>query len=154
MREAHVPAQHPEAQEDARLPQPHAHARRPGRDQGSSPAGPRPPLGLIWRIRDRATFVALSRARARRQGPVTLRYIPGSDGAPARVAVATNRAAGNAVSRNRLRRRLRAAVRAHEAELVDGGAYLFAGGREAITAPFATLTAAVGELLREPEAAA
>ena len=78
---------------------------------------------------------------------MTLRYVSGTDANPARVAVATTRAAGNAVARNRVRRRLRAAVAAHEAELNSGGAYLFAAGRDAIKVPFDTLTAAVGELV-------
>ena len=154
MREAHVPAQQPEAQEDARLPRPYADARRSGRDQGPAPAGPRPPLGLIWRIRDRATFVALSRARALREGPVTLRYLPGPDAGPARVAVATTRATGSAVARNRVRRRLRAAVAAHETELQRGGAYLFGAGREATSTPFDTLTTAVGTLVQSVKDAA
>jgi ribonuclease P protein component len=154
MREAHVPAQQPEAQEDPRLPWPYADARRPGRHQGPPSAGPRPPLGLIWRIRDRATFAALARARAQRLGPVTLRYVSGPAADPARVAVATTRAAGNAVARNRVRRRLRAAVATHEPELNPGGAYLFGAGREAIEIPFDTLTATVGALVRSVKAAA
>ena len=85
---------------------------------------------------------------------MTLRYLPGPDAGPARVAVATTRATGSAVARNRVRRRMRAAVAAHETELQPGGAYLFGAGREATTAPFATLTTAVGTLVRSVKAAA
>ena len=85
---------------------------------------------------------------------MTLRYLAGSDASPPRVAFATSRAAGNAVVRNRVRRRLRAAVAAHEPELGAGGAYLFAAGREAIEAPFDTLATAVGELVRSVKDAA
>ena len=66
MREEDVPAQQPEAQEEARVPYPHAHPGWPRGAQGPSLAGSRPPLGLIWRIRDHATFVAFSGAPTRR----------------------------------------------------------------------------------------
>jgi ribonuclease P protein component len=79
---------------------------------------------------------------------VTLRYVVGPSPTPARVAVATSRATGAAVARNRVRRRLRAAVASHRDQLVPGGAYLFRGGREVIEVPFDGLTAAVGTLVR------
>ena len=147
MREAPVPTQQPEAQEDARFPHADAHPRRAGRHQGPAPARPRPALGLIRSVRDRATFDALARARRRPGGAVTLRYVPGDPGDPPRVAIATPRSIGNAVTRNRVRRRLRAAVRAHRGDLV-GGAYLLGAGRDAATVPFDELSEAVGELLR------
>src|SRR4030095_12413859 len=116
MREAHVPAEQPKAQEATRLPVPYAIPRRPGGAQGPPPARPRAPVGLIWRVRDRATFAALSRAERHVQGPVTVRVVPGEVEGPARVAYAVS-GAGNAVARNRLRRRLRAAVGRAEADL-------------------------------------
>jgi ribonuclease P protein component len=148
MREAPVPTQQPEAQEDARFPHAHAYPRRSGRHQGPAPARPRPALGLIRSVRDRATFDALARARRRRGGVVTLRYVPGDE---PRLAIATSRSIGNAVTRNRVRRRLRAAVRAHHDQLI-GGAYLLGGGRDVATVPFDELRDAVGELLRSVRA--
>jgi len=68
---------------------------------------------MIWRVRDRGTFEALRRrGRRTRRGPVTVTYVPvetGGEGAPGgvRVAFAISRRVGNAVVRNRLRRRLR-----------------------------------------------
>jgi ribonuclease P protein component len=147
MREAPVPTQQPKAQEDARFPHPHAHPRRSGRHQVPASTGPRPALGLIRSVRDRATFEALARARRRSGGVVTLRFVRGDRATPARVAVATSRSSGNAVTRNRVRRRLRAAAAAHRDELV-GGAYLFGGGREAASVSFESLSAAVGGLIR------
>ncbi len=79
---------------------------------------------------------------------MTLRYVPGPDATPPRVAVATTRATGGADTRNRVRRRLRAAVAANESDLMPGGAYLFAAGREASDAPFDALTEAIGQLVR------
>ncbi|MGQ0803007.1 MAG: ribonuclease P protein component [Actinomycetota bacterium] len=102
---------------------------------------------MIRSVRDRATFDALARARRRSGGVVTLRFVPGDAAAPPRLAVATARSSGNAVIRNRVRRRLRAAAAAHRAELV-GGAYLLGGGREVATVSFAALSDAVGGLIR------
>ena len=48
----------------------------------------------------------------------------GPSSEPPRVAYAVGRRAGGAVARNRVRRRLRAATRAHAAELAPGRAYL------------------------------
>ena len=80
---------------------------------------------MAWRIRDRATFEALRRSdRRARRGPVTVSYTAVGGDREARVAYAVGKRVGKAVVRNRLRRRLRAAV-----EGVDGlspGAYLVA----------------------------
>ena len=87
------------------------------RTQGGRAVLPRPPrprpeasLGLIWRVRDRATFEALARARRRRAGPVSLRFLADGSDDPPQVAYAIGRRFGTAVERNRARRRLRAAV--------------------------------------------
>jgi ribonuclease P protein component len=64
------------------------------------------------------------------------------------VAYAVGKRAGTAVVRNRIRRRLRAAVVQQERELLPGGAYMLGADRAAMTTDFATLTAAVGTLLR------
>jgi ribonuclease P protein component len=145
MREAHVPAEQPKAQEATRLQVPYAIPRRSGGAQGPTPARPHAPVGLTWRVRDRATFAALSRAERHVQGPVTVRVVPGESEGPARVAYALS-GAGNAVARNRLRRRLRAAVGLAEAELAPGAAYLVSARREALTMPFDALVDALAEL--------
>src|SRR5262249_25621450 len=106
MREAHVSAEQPEAQEASRLPSPHAEPGRSGGAQGPAPARPHAPLGLIGRVRDRATFAALAGAERQVRGPIAVRFVPGDAGAPPRVAYAVS-GARNAVARNRLRRRLR-----------------------------------------------
>src|SRR6266700_7044841 len=51
MRETHVSAEQPEAQEAPRLQVPHAFPRGSGGAQGPAPAWPYAPLGLIWRVR-------------------------------------------------------------------------------------------------------
>jgi ribonuclease P protein component len=123
MREADLPAQQPEAQEETRIPAPDAHAR--GSRGAQVPAWSRPGahLGLIHRVRGRALFARLGRAPARRRGPVSVRALAVGDGPPA-VAYAISRRVGNAVIRNRVRRRLRTAVERQERLLRPGHAYL------------------------------
>ena len=147
MREAHVPAEQPKTQEAPRLPVPHAKPRRSGGAQGPTPARPHAPVGLIWRVRDRATFAVLARAERHARGPVTIRFVPGESDVPPRVAYAVS-GTGNAVVRNRLRRRLRAAVARAEAELAAGGAYLVSARREALTMPFDSLVETLAALFR------
>lgn len=146
--EAHLSAQQPQAVEDSRLSRPHEHAGRTSR--AAHPSGPRAQaaLRLIWRIRDRATFEALARAPRHRAGALSLRYVASTAGVPPRVAYTVGRQVGNAVERNRLRRRLRAVVAAHEAELQRGGAYLLGAERRAMTLDHTSVDTAVSELLR------
>jgi len=146
MREAHLPTQQPEAEEEARLPWPHAHAWRAGGAAIAPIAWPQAPQRLIWRIRDRATFEALARARRTRRGPLSLRYLAGDEAVPPRVAFALGRNVGSAVQRNRARRRLRSAI-ARNPEGLAPGAYLFGGGPDVVTVPYEVLERAVRELL-------
>src|SRR6185503_5497849 len=75
MREADLPAEQPEAQEEARIPDPDAHARRAGRAEDAPRPRARTSLGLILRVRDRATFALLARARVSRCDPVWVRRV-------------------------------------------------------------------------------
>jgi ribonuclease P protein component len=149
MREAHVPAQQPEAQEDPRFPAPDAHARWSRGAQVAAVPGPQAALRLIWRVRDRATFDALGRVPPLRRGALWLRSarIDAAD-TPPRVAYAVGRSVGNAVARNRVRRRLREAVREAAAGLRPGRAYLFGANPEAVTMPYGELVSTVEQLLR------
>jgi ribonuclease P protein component len=146
--EAYVPTEQPQARQDPRLSSPHAHqgrARRAARPPGSRAEAS---LGLIWRVRDRATFEALAGARRRRAGPVSLRFLSDGSHDPPRVAYAIGRRVGNAVARNRVRRRLRAAIDRHAADLVPGGAYLFSADQSSMNVPFPMLSDHVATLLR------
>ena len=108
--EAHVSAQQASSVDPARLPPSHEHPRRTGDRAGPPAEGSRTPLGLIGRVGDRATFDALRReGRRARRGPMTVVHLPGAG--DVRVAFAIGRRVGPAVVRNRLRRRLRAAMR-------------------------------------------
>ncbi|HXY91885.1 MAG TPA: ribonuclease P protein component [Acidimicrobiia bacterium] len=103
---------------------------------------------MIWRVRDRATFEALTRAPRHRVGPVALRSCRDGSDTPARVAYAVGRRTGTAVDRNRIRRRLRAAVAANAVHLHRGAAYLFEADRAVLSLAFADLQGVVGRLVR------
>jgi ribonuclease P protein component len=147
-READLPAQHQKAQEDPRFPHPDADARRARGAAFPPVARPEAALGLIWRIRDRATFAALARAPRRRVGPISVRHVAGDAGVPPRVAYAVGRRVGSAVDRNRIRRRLRAAVTQCASELAPGGAYLLEADRAVLSIAFTELRRAVADAVR------
>ena len=145
-REAHVPTQQSEASEAARVPPTHAHPGRPSDRQIAAPQGPRPTVGLIGRISDRATFDALRRAgRRARRGPVTVVYAP--DPVDVRVAYSVGKRLGPAVQRNRVRRRLRAALREVDTESggLPPGAYLVMAAPPASAASYAELKRAIAD---------
>lgn len=64
---------------------------------------------MIWRIRERDAFARLGRDGARiRTSSLWCTYLPDPAAVPPRLAFAIGRAVGPAVTRNRVRRRLRA----------------------------------------------
>ena len=72
----------------------------------------------------------------------------GSPAEPPRVAYAVGRRAGGAVARNRVRRRLRAAARAHAGELEPGRAYLVGVVGAPAPAAYSTLSDSLHAALR------
>jgi ribonuclease P protein component len=102
---------------------------------------------MVWRVSDRATFDALrTRARRSRTGPVKVSFRGSDDPPVARVAYAVGRKTGGAVVRNRLRRRLKAAVDEISGELRPG-AYLVSAGPDARELPYEQLKATVGQAM-------
>jgi ribonuclease P protein component len=106
-------------------------------------ATPRPQL---WRVTDRSTFVELRRRGQRaRRGPISLAWLPPDPALPAtppRVAFAVGKAAGGAVQRNRIRRRLRAALRALQGQgRLPAGTYLLGAQPTVLQLPWAELVA-------------
>src|SRR3954471_15279570 len=119
--EAHLPAQQSPSRQEARVPPSDEHPRRTVDPEGAP--GPRPPqaVGLIWAIRDRASFDRL-RAEGRRvdAGPLWCRSVLDSDLGHPRVAFAIGRPFGSAVERNRIRRRLRTILASRAPRLGPG----------------------------------
>jgi len=107
------------------------------------PQGSKPPR----RLRKRAEFLAV-RAGEKRRGPFfMLEVLPrGEPDEPPRVGFTVSKKVGNAVQRNRVRRRLKEAVRVHAAgDMKPGNDYVIVGRTEALHAPWGQL---VGELRR------
>jgi ribonuclease P protein component len=132
MDEADVPTERAKAREDARVPQADVDQVRARSDQSASGEGA-PPTGRLTRdwadracgsIRSRRTFEQLRRTGRRgRSGPLTVSYLPQPSWDRPEVGYAIGRRVGNAVVRNRLRRRLRAIV-SEEAPNLPVGAYM------------------------------
>lgn len=156
--EANFSAEQPASRQAARLSAPHVDPSRPTDPEGSPPEGSAPPVGLIWRIRGRATFEALHReGRRARHGPVTVTFLndDATHSSPPRVAFAVSRRAGGAVIRNRIRRRLRAVL----AELagagptaLPAGAYLVGASAAAAELPYPQLRDHVRQAVRQASA--
>jgi ribonuclease P protein component len=119
--------------------------------QETDVAAPRPQL---WRITDRRRFHDLRKQGRRvRRGPLTVTWLapPASAaGEPPRAGFAVGKGTGGAVVRNRVRRRLRAALRQL---LADGrlapGSYLLGGTAELATMPWLELVALLDETVAE-----
>lgn len=116
--EAAVSAQRAQAGEEARVPCPYEHPWRTRRVAFPSSEGSRPPVGMIGRLSGREAFARLRAEGVRHgRGPIRLvsRFDP--DAANARIAFAIPRSVGNAVVRNRIRRRVRGVL--HELHRAD-----------------------------------
>jgi ribonuclease P protein component len=99
----------------------------------------RPGSGIA-RLTERAQFLAARRGR-RLNGPLFFveALDRGDDGMP-RIGFTVTRKVGNAVERNRIRRRLREAVRLNAgADMARGFDYVVVARRELLEAPFETI---------------
>ena len=102
---------------------------------------------MIDRVRERDAFVRLRRDGVRvRADPLWCSFVLDPDLAPPQVAFAIGRAAGSAVSRNRLRRRLRAVLANSD---VPPGLYLVGARVPACEHTFVDVERSVTELLRK-----
>lgn len=96
-------------------------------------AGPR--SEQLRRLRKRAQFLNVARgSRAGRSG-FTLQMVPVDSEAPG-VGLTVTKKTGNSPERNRIRRRLRAALRACADDLKPQHDYVVVGRRDALTLPF------------------
>jgi ribonuclease P protein component len=115
-------------------------------DDARRAAGPSPPWG---RLRRRAEFQRVSRGRRAQAPSFTLQAnaravadAPAAEAARPRVGFTVTKKVGDAVERNRIRRRLKEALRRAGAVAPSPGHdYVVMARREALTRPFAALIA-------------
>lgn len=102
------------------------------------------------RLRKRAEFLAVRRGEKRRGRLFLLEVLDrGDEGAP-RVGFTVTKKVGNAVVRNRVRRRLKEAVRVHVAgDIKPGSDYVIVGRDDVLTAPFAEISTELSRRLRK-----
>lgn len=84
----------------------------------------------------------MQKGEKRRGRLFLLEVLDRGDAAEPRVGFTVTRKAGNAVTRNRIRRRLKEAVRTHAAgDMADGNDYVIVGRRDILDVPFGALKA-------------
>jgi ribonuclease P protein component len=110
----------------------------------------------LWRITDRGTFQALrQQGRRARRGPLTVTWLPpevASPPTPPRAGFAVGKAAGGAVLRNRVRRRLRAVLRQLATEgRLPAGSYLLGGSAALATMRWTELVELVAATIAEAQ---
>jgi len=88
------------------------------------------------RLRQRADFLAAATGLKVSAGGFVLQARRRGDEGPARVGFTVSKKVGNAVERNRVRRRLREIVRLSPLPLLGGHDYVLVGRRAALTLPF------------------
>ncbi len=148
--EAHLPAEQPQASQAPRVPSPHVDESRSRGARRPAPQGPAPAVGLS-RLHGRSSHAAVRRhGRRVRSGPLSVTVLfasPAQDRARVEVGWAIGRRVGTAVTRNRLRRRLRALLAdEHRVTPLPSGAYVVAVDPSAAGLTYAGLSGHVHEL--------
>src|SRR6266576_2748228 len=154
--EADLPAQEAPPRQGTRLPRPYENdgrTPRPGRAPGprsqapvglTTGRGPRPRLEMLSRPQD---FAAIQERGAIRSHPLLATRVLRTDLGTTRFCLATGRALGPAVVRNRVRRRLREEIRALLPSMRPGRDVLVIARPAIVRADQRTLGSALGRLL-------
>ena len=109
----------------------------------------RRPGSTLRRLRKRSEFLAVRRGEKRRGRFFLLEVLKREDDGPPRVGFTVTKKTGNAVMRNRIRRRLKEAVRLHAAgDMAPGNDYVIVGREEIASAPFAEIAAELSRRIR------
>ena len=126
-----------------------ASGSQPERRRGQLPETGEPLQAAVKRLRKRAEFLAVRRGEKRRGRLFLMEVLDRGDGAAARVGFTVTKKVGNAVVRNRIRRRLKEAVRVHVAgDMQPGNDYVIVGREEVLTAPFAAIKTELSRRIR------
>jgi ribonuclease P protein component len=154
LEQAHVPAQQSPPGEDARVPLAHAHPGRASHpDRSSAQGSPRAlrltvvlPAAARVRTRSDHRLVAQTGCRVRRGSLVVSMIVPSATEAPesaggARATAIAGRRVGPAVTRNRVKRRLRELLRVRLPQLPAGSLVVIRALPGAETATYAQLGA-------------
>jgi len=133
--EAHLATQSSQTRQDPRVPRPYGHAGRPQGSGSSASQGPQTAHRLTS-LKTDAAFRRLRRGRSGRARTLSVRWLPARHG-EVRVGIVVSKKVGKAVTRNRVRRRLREILRRMHLPAAD---LMVIAKPEAATADFATLT--------------
>jgi ribonuclease P protein component len=161
--EAHLSAEQPGPQAAPRLPRPYGDGRRTECDPRPSCTRPQEPVGLshsedgaakIAPIRKRADFLAANKARRQPMPGFVLLLRERHDGDPAmRLGITVTKKIGNAVVRNRMKRRYRALARELlPTQGIAGADHVLIGREGGIERDFALLQQELEKALRKVRA--
>lgn len=101
------------------------------------------------RLLKRAEFLAVRRGEKRRGRLFLVEVLNRGDGKAPRVGFTVTKKVGNAVVRNRVRRRLKEAVRTHAArDMATGNDYVIVGRDDVLSIPFDQLKAELSRRIR------
>jgi len=149
--EAHLSAECAASGATARIPASDGHEKRTSNRQRSPPPRPQEAGSLIERLRGRPAFARLQAEGVRvNDGLLWVRFVPDAAGRSARVGYALPRHLGSAVIRNKIRRRLRAAVKSIDQESSRGlpaGLYLVGARRGQDCSSYADLQLSIAACL-------
>ena len=107
---------------------------------------PETPASPLRRLKKRAQFLKAARGKKIARRGFVLQAIPVADPL-AGVGYTVTKKTGNSPERNRIKRRLREAVRACSDGFVAGHDYVLIGRRDALSEPFEVLTRELGKAL-------
>jgi ribonuclease P protein component len=101
------------------------------------------------RLKRRAEFLAVRRGEKRRGRFFLMEVLDRGDGEPGRAGFTVTKKVGNAVVRNRVRRRLKEALRVHAAaDMAAGHDYVIVGRDDVLAAPFDALADEMARRMR------
>lgn len=109
----------------------------------------KPAAPTVQRLRKRAEFLAVRRGEKRRGPLFLMEVLDRGDEGPPRVGFTVTRKSGDAVTRNRIRRRLKEACRVHAGgDMSAGRDYVIVGRPEVLSVSFDALKEELSRRIR------